>query len=132
MFETVLSAIPNPLNGYGTETAITLAIVYALDKAGVWKKLAPKIQIIFGRNGKNGKQATVRNNPGYKGGESPVCKENRDKIIGLEKDMVNMKDEQKKDIEGVNKSIEKSCKENREDHKEIFRLLNKIKLTGGN
>jgi hypothetical protein len=88
----------------------------ALDKAGVWKKLMPKINVIFGRNGKNGKLATVRNNPGHKAGEGPICKENRDKIIGLEKDMENLKEDQ-----------DKSCEQNREDHKELFDKIDKLR-----
>jgi len=73
----------------------------------------PKIKAAKGQD----RRKTVAINPAtVKPGDGETCKENRDKIIGLEKSVENIEDD-----------IKEMKKNNREDHDKIFDKIDKIR-----
>lgn len=110
----------NLLEGKGSELSVlALFLIFIITLAASCLKWG--WPWTWGR-GKKRTLDTVRSNPGYKAGESPTCKDNRDKIIAVETKVIN--------IEG---DITEIKSENKKDHIRIFGILDKIRngLRGG-
>lgn len=107
------------IKGFGSATWLSLLLLVIL--------IFDKILIPLYINWKKDKRLTLRtqrlqvppvaNNPHtVKPGDSKTCKENRDKIIGLETS-----------VENVEEDIKEMKKNNREDHEKIFDKIDKIR-----
>ena len=101
------------MQGFGTELSTLLLAIMIIDKVVVplWKNwresktLSLKTQKVILPN---------LNNPNDKPGSSQECKDHMKKLTALETEINN-----------INKEIEEIKKNNREDHKEIFKELSK-------
>ena len=105
------------IKGFGSELSLILLIILVFDKVIIplyinWKKdkrLTLRTQRV--------QLSPVANNPQtVKPGNSETCKENRDKIIGLETS-----------VENIEEDIKEMKRNNRDDHKSMFEKIEKIR-----